>query len=109
MLKGPTVSIERHFTVYLMLQICKKDGNDRFDLNVYFTNQDTSLICQMIRLCPWPSVVKFTFSRCLKYERSVWKIEQNLVRIIDVWISDIRAVRSYYKRPKSKRSVGQVD
>ena len=32
------------------------------------------------------------YSRCPKSERSVWKTKQNLVRISDVWISDIRAV-----------------
>ena len=49
--------------------------------------------------------------RCLKSKRLVWKT--NLVWILDVWISDIWAVRSivrlYYKRPKSERSVGLVD
>ena len=32
------------------------------------------------------------YSRCPKSERSVWKIEQNLVRILDVLISDNRVV-----------------
>ena len=32
------------------------------------------------------------YSRCQKSERSVWKTEQNLVQISDVWISDIRAI-----------------
>ena len=57
------------------------------------------------------TIVWVIYSRFPKSERSVWKTEQNLVRISDIQISDIRhlgpSVHSiiwlHYKRPKSEQ------